>query len=94
MTLIPTFGVATMALLLLASSAGQATAQAVPGRPPPPPPPPRIVFKPPTVSTLQQPSFWGVNTNLQRKRDRLQRTRGDRSGGPSVFDNSSRSQVH
>jgi hypothetical protein len=41
------------------------------------------VIRPPTVSTLQRPSFWGVNTNLQHHRDRLQRAWANSSGRAS-----------
>ena len=41
------------------------------------------VIRPPTLSTLQRPSFWGVNTNLQQQRDRLQRAWRDGSGSTS-----------
>jgi hypothetical protein len=31
-----------------------------------------MIIRPPAVSTLQRPSYWSVNTNLQHERDRLQ----------------------
>jgi hypothetical protein len=77
MTPVAAIGVVMIASLLLAASADRASAQV--GRPSPPPAP-KIVIRPPTVPTLQQPSFWGVNTNLQHQRDRLQRTWGNGSG--------------
>jgi hypothetical protein len=77
MTPVAAIGVVIIASLPLPAAADRASAQV--GRPPPPPAT-KIVIRPPTVSTRQQPSFWGVNTNLQRQRDHLQHSWGDGSG--------------
>jgi hypothetical protein len=62
----------TILLVLLAASVGGARAQVASA---PLPPTPKIV-RSPTIPAPQQPSFWGVNTNLQGSRDRLQHASG------------------
>jgi hypothetical protein len=71
------------AAALLAAATGGAGAQA---GPPPPPPPPRIVIRPPTISAPQQQSFWGINQNLERSRDRRQGAAGVDAKPPQISD--------